>query len=162
MTNRIDIERLFKTHYAQLYRLAIALLHDDDASRDVVHDVFESLLYTSRPETVGAGYLMQAVRNRCLNLLRDRDRRSRIANLWFLDTEEYDTEDWPDDETIARIYEIIKSELSEQSRRAMELRFVDGLPFAEVARRMEVSENAVYKHVRHALVIIRKKLMQND
>ena len=45
MTNRNDeIERLFKTHYARMHRLGVAILHDSDVARDVVHDVFASLL----------------------------------------------------------------------------------------------------------------------
>lgn len=75
--------------------------------------------------------------------------------------EEYDAEKWPDDETIARIYQIIKSELTPQCRRIMELRFINGLSFANVAENLGISETAVYKHVRQALVIIRKKLNQN-
>lgn len=162
MTNRDDIEQLFKTHYARVHSLAVALVHDEEAARDIVHDVFESLLDTRFAQAVGAGYLVQAVRNRCMNYLRNCSRHARIANLYFVDMQDYDTEEWPDDETIARIYGIIKSELSPLQRRAMELRFVEGKPFAEVARVMALSETAVYKHVRHALVIIRKRLNEDD
>ena len=44
MTDRKDIERLFRQHYRQMYRLATILLHDDAESKDVVHDVFAQLL----------------------------------------------------------------------------------------------------------------------
>ena len=47
------------------------------------------------------GYLLNAVRNRCLNHIRDCEIHQRIANRYFLDNEEYDSERWPDDETIA-------------------------------------------------------------
>lgn len=161
MTNHDNIERLFKAHYAQLHRLAIAVLHDGDTARDIVHDVFESLLSLPDTSTVTIGYLLTAVRNRCLNRLRNLDRQERTSCLYFLDNERYDTEEWPDDETIACIYEIIKSDLSAPCRRVMTLRFVDGLTFTDVAAEMGVSENAVYKHVRHALTIIRKNLSKN-
>ena len=158
MTNRNDIEQLFKAHYAQMYRLAVALLHDDDLARDIVHDVFASLLDSSLDITVSGGYLIKAVRNRCLNYIRDCEIHQRIANRYFLENEEYESEDWPDDETIARIYSLIKSELSPQARRVMELRFSEGLPFARIATTMGISETAVYRHLSHALKIIRKKL----
>lgn len=161
MTNRNDIERLFKAHYQQMHRLAKALLHDDDLARDIVHDVFASLLSDRPTATISAGYLISAVRNRCLNHIAATATRQRIANMYFLETEEYDTEAWPDDNTIAHIYQIIKSDLTEQCRRVMELRYVDGLTFSKVAKAMGISENAVYKHVRHALVIIRKNLSEN-
>lgn len=156
-----DIERLFKAHYAQLHRLAVALLHDDDAARDIVHDVFESLLNANSSASVGPGYLVQAVRNRCMNHLRDIDRHSRIARLHFMESEEYDSEDWPDEETIERINSIIRSGLTDQCRRVMELRFIKGMPFTEIAKETGVSETTVYKHVRQALITIRKNLNEN-
>lgn len=161
MTNRNDIERLFKAHYAQMYRLAVALLHDDDLARDIVHDVFASLLDSTPAIPVTAGYLLKAVRNRCLNHIRDCEIHRRIANRYFLDNEEYDTEEWPDEETIARIYSLIKNDISPQARRVMEFRFSDGLPFAEIATKMGISQTAVYRHLSHALTIIRKKLNEN-
>ena len=41
---RSQIESLFKTHYAQMYHLALTLLFDEAESKDVVSDVFASLL----------------------------------------------------------------------------------------------------------------------
>lgn len=159
--NRNDIETLFKAHYQQMYRLAKGILHDDDQARDIVHDVFESLLYSKSSTPVTPYYLLSSVRNRSLNLIRDKGIHDRILNLYFSEMKEYDTENWPDDETVARIYQIIKGELTPQCRRVMELRFIDGLQFSKVAEALGVSENAVYKHVRQALVIIRKNLNQN-
>ncbi len=161
MTNRNDIETLFKANYPQMRRLARALLHDDDSARDIVHDVFESLLNSKNQALFSTAYLLSSVRNRCLSQIRDKGIHDRILNLYFCEMEEYDAEKWPDDETIARIYQIIKSELTPQCRRIMELRFINGLSFANVAENLGISETAVYKHVRQALVIIRKKLNQN-
>lgn len=161
MTNGNNIEKLFKAHYQQMYRLAKALLHDDDSARDIVHDVFESLLYSKNDNRVSLSYLLSSVRNRSLNMIRDKGIHDRVLNLYFCEIDEYDTEDWPDDETIAAIYQIIKDELTPQCRRIMELRFISGLKFTKIAERLEVSENAVYKQVRQALVIIRKNLNQN-
>lgn len=160
MMDKNDIEKLFKAHYRQMLRLASALLNDGDTARDVVHDVFANLLSSKMRGDIhiNPGYLLAAVRNRCLNVIRDTDARQRVSALYFYETEEYDTEDWPDEATIVRIYGIIKSELTPQTRRVMEMRFGEGLTFAKVASALGISENAVYKHVRQALVIIRKNL----
>lgn len=170
MTSRNDIERLFKAHYAKMHRLAVALLHDEDLACDIVHDVFAALLsgdmrvaaLTDADITLAGGYLLKAVRNRCLNHIRDCEIHQRIANRYFLDNEEYDTEDWPDDETIARIYALIKSDISSQARKVMELRFSEGMPFARIAAAMGISETAVYRHLSHALTVIRQKLNENE
>lgn len=162
MTNRNDIEQLFKAHYSQMHRLAVALLHDGDLARDIVHDVFVSLLDSSSGILVTGAYLLRAVRNRCLNYIRDTDIHQRIANRYFLDNEEYDADDWPDEETVNRIYAHISSDISPQARRIIELRFSQGMPFAKIAESMGISESGVYRHLNHALTIIRKKLNENE
>lgn len=161
MTRRNDIEQLFKAHYAQMHRLAVVLLHDDDLARDIVHDVFASLLDGRPAVFLTGGYLLKAVRNHCLNHIRDCGIHQRIARLYFLDNDEYDTEDWPDDETVNEVYSLISHEISPQARRVIELRFSEGLPFARIAAAMGISETAVYRHLSHALAIIRKKLNEN-
>ncbi len=161
MTKRNDIEQLFKTHYPEMRRLAVAILHDDDLARDIVHDVFATLLDGHPNTDINAGYLLKAVRNRCLNYIRDIDIHRRIAGRYFLETEEYDSEDWPDDETIEKLYFLINSDLTPQARRVIDLRFSKGLPFARIAEEMGISESAVFRHLSNALKIIRKKLNEN-
>ena len=161
MTRRKDIERLFKAYYPQLYRLAGAILHDDDQAGDIVHDVFASLIDGNELSAVTPGYLMRAVRNRCLNHIRDCDLHQRIAHRYFLENEEYEMEEWPDEETLSRIDSLIKTELSPQSRRIMQLRFSEGMRFAAIASTMGISQTAVFRHLGQALNIIRKKLNEN-
>jgi RNA polymerase sigma-70 factor (ECF subfamily) len=80
---------------------------------------------------------------------------------YLLDNGEYVGEKWPDEETIASIYSIIRSDISPQARRIMELRFSQEMPFARIAAEMGISETAVYRHLSHALRIIRQKLSEN-
>lgn len=182
MMNEKDIERLFKAHYTQMHRLAMALLQDGDSARDIVHDVFEALIGAGRGAEgtpreaeaangdaegagrgaeVTAGYLMKAVRNRCLNHIRNLSARERIANRYFLENRDYDEEQWPDEETMQAISGIIAGELTPQCRRVVELRFRTGMSYAEISAELQISGTAVYKHLHRALSIIRKKLKEN-
>ncbi len=161
MTDKKEIEELFKTHYRQMYGLAKALLHDDDSARDIVHDVFESLLHSKGKQSVSQAYLLSSVRNRSLNRIRDKGIHERILNLYFIEADEYESEGWPDSEIISRIHRIIEEDLTPGSRRVMVLRFSEGMSSAKVAEVLGVSETAAYKHVRQALEIIRKKLREN-
>ena len=156
-----DIEHLFKAHYERMYRLAVAMLHDEDLAQDIVHDVFASLLDNTSDYAVTEKYLLRAVRNRCLNHIRDCGIHQRVENRYFIENEEYDSEDWPDDETIARIYTHIRSDLTPQARRVMELRFSDGLQFSKISGIMHISESAVYRHLSNALKTLRQKLINN-
>ena len=72
MTDRKrQIERLFRQHYRDMYRLACILLHDEQESMDIVHDVFARLLVDSKPldEATVRSFLLSSVRNQCLNVL---------------------------------------------------------------------------------------------
>lgn len=162
MTDKNDIELLFKANFSRLYNLAVAMIHDDDIARDIVHDVFATLLTSPEGLIISPGYLIKAVRNRCLNQIRDLEIKQRVTNLYFLESGEYDSEEWPSEETIARIYQIINNDLTVQERQVMALRFEQGLKFSNVAKTMGVSENAVYKHFRQALKVLRKKLNHNE
>lgn len=162
MTHRPDIEKLFKKYYAQMHRQAAMLLHDDDLARDIIHDVFCTLLDGNIAVSVlTPSYLLRAVRNRCLNHIRDLDIHERVLGLYFAEMDDYDGEDWPDEDTVSEIYSIIRDNMPEQCQRVVELRFVDGQKFEAVAREMGISQTAVFKHMRHALSIIRNKLSEN-
>lgn len=143
-----------------MHRLAMLILRDEDASRDFVHDVFESLLNTCLTD-VSAQYLLRAVRNRCLNHLRGLSTMERILEVYALDEKEIADEEWPDDETISKIHETIANDLTVACRRVVELRFTDGKSYKEIAASLGISEVAVYKHLRHAINVLRSKLSQN-
>ena len=162
MTDKNDIELLFKANFSRLHSLALAMIHDDDIARDIVHDIFASLLTAPQNQIVSPAYLVKAVRNRCLNQIRDLEIKNRVTNLFFLENDEYEWDDWPDEGTIARIYQIINDDLTIQERQIMDLRFDKGMKFSKVAKSMGISENAVYKHFRQALKVIRKKLTHNE
>ena len=87
---RKDVESLFKTHYTQMYHLALTLLFDEAESKDVVSDVFASLLSGSsivRADNARA-FLLASVRHRCLNVLQHKQVQERFARLL---TEDDDT-----------------------------------------------------------------------
>ena len=140
--------------------MAMLVLRDEDVSRDIVHDVFESLLNTGLTD-VSDQYLLRGVRNRCLNHLRGLSTKERILEVYALDEKEIADEEWPDDETIAKIHETVANDLTDACRRVVELRFTDGKSYKEIAEELSISEVAVYKHLRHAIDVLRSKLSQN-
>lgn len=161
MTNKDEIERLFRIHYERLHRLARVLLHDSGLACDVVHDVFVSLIDGDAGHSVSEGYLLSAVRNRCLNHIRNSDARRRIIGLYLFEQSEYDSEEWPDEDTVAEINSLMDSLLRGRCRQVVDLRFREGLPYAQIALRLGISEVAVYKHLRHAIETIRKNLKRH-
>lgn len=155
MTTKDEIERLFRENFKSLLTLAMRLTHDEQTAKDIVHDVFASLL-DGNVETVTPAYLLTGVRFACLKHIRSLDTRQRLNNLYALDLNEIEDEEWPDEEDIAKLNEIIETQLSEQVKKTVKLRFTEKMTYKEIASQLRVSEVTVYKHLRHALIVLRQ------
>jgi len=149
---RQEIQRLFMQHYAKMLRLARTILYDEQESEDVVCDIFASLLHGHTvllPETA-ENYLLRSVRNRCLKRLRHTS--SSIDGSGYTEpTDDSETEDG----RLADIDEFIACHLSEQEQRIFHLRFKDGCSYEEITVAEGISRVAVWKHLSHALKLIR-------
>ena len=154
------LEKLFKQHYRQMYRLATMLLHDDAESKDVVHDIFAHLLRNSQDlrEDTAESYLLTSVRNRCLNVIRSRQIQERVEHLYLLDLDTTITPTERLEEELEALYKGIDQLEPPVCRDIIMQHFRDGITFKEIASRLGVSETTVYKHLRRALNQLRTQL----
>ena len=146
------IQQLFMQHYGKMLRVARTILYDEQESQDVVSDIFASLLHghtVLMPETA-ENYLMRSVRNRCLKQLRHTS-VPIATNDYAEPTDDFEKED----ERLADIDEFVASHLSAQEQRIFRLRFSDGLSYEEIAAEECISRVAVWKHLSHALNLIK-------
>lgn len=102
MTTIDDIEQLFRNNYKAMLIFANRLVHDGEVARDIVHDVFASLL-SRDVRSVTPAYLISGVRYACLKHIRHTSVRERINKMYALDLQEIEDEEWPDDEDMARL-----------------------------------------------------------
>ncbi len=160
MTDQKKLEKLFKQHYRQMYRLATMLLHDDAESKDVVHDIFAHLLRNSQDlrEDTAESYLLTSVRNRCLNVIRSRQIQERVEHLYLLDLDTNITPTERLEEELESLYKGIDQLEPPVCRDIIMQHFRDGITFKEIANRLGVSETTVYKHLRRALNQLRTQL----
>ena len=148
------IQRLFKQHYAKMLRVARTILYDEQESKDVVSDIFESLL---RGQTVIMAdteerYLLTSVRNQCLKRIRHQETRLHMEAATAEQTATAD-----DDERLADIVEFVVGHLTEQEQRIFHLRFTGGYSYDEIASAEGIGRVAVWKHLSHALKEIRNR-----
>ena len=160
MTKIDDIENLFRTHYASMYRLAMLILRDENVSKDIVHDIFEALLMSGKKD-VAEAYLLTAVRNRCLKHIRSLSVKDSLKEIYSIDEEEILSEEWPDEETISLIQRTVAKDLTESCRKVVNMRFSESKSYQEISDALGISTVAVYKHLRHAIDVLRKKLSKN-
>ena len=148
------IQRLFMQHYAKMLRVARTILYDEQESKDVVSDIFAGLLHRQialMPDTAEY-YLLTSVRNQCFKRIRHEGVRLRMEE--DLTTEQVlgsNTED----ERLIDIDEFVASNLSAQEQRIFRLRFNDGCSYEEIAAAEGISRVAVWKHLSHALNLVR-------
>ena len=153
-TINTDIERLFRAHYQEMYHLARCILMDDAESKDVVSEVFEQLL--ERPVVLvpksETGYLMQAVRNRCRNVIAHKSMKERVKRL--LTDDETSLSMMADDGIISR--------LAELRRQIVTLRFAEEQTYQEVASTLGISKVTVYNHLSAGLRQLKQQLNDKD
>ena len=141
------IEQLFRQHYAQMLSIARCLLYDEEESRDVVSEVFASLLKPKMqtPSNI-EGYLMTSVRHRCLDLLEHKDVHARFEQAYRHTFDDKTTPE-EDDDLLDGLITFMKRELKPQTLQVFKMRHIDGLKYQEIADRMGISRVMVYKHL---------------
>lgn len=160
-----EVERLFRENYRRMFLVAVFLLHDEAEGKDVVHDVFETVMRNGielRGETA-SGYLLSSTRNRCLNRLRSMRIKEKVANEYviFSNLESVTDED-ASEERIATLNAGISHLQPPVRKKIIEMHFRQGLKFREIAAKLGISETAVYKHLRQAMASLRSQLTDNE
>ena len=159
MLNKKILEGLFRQHYSEMFHLARTLLGADEEAEDIVQDVFARLMETDIiPEADGIrAYLMTAVHHGCTNIIRRTTMRQQVENLFPVD----DTTDLqPIDQMIERLEAIqaYANDITEPHRSIFHLRFYEDLTLKEIAQRLGMNQNTVYKYLRQCIQQIRLKI----
>ena len=149
---RQEIESLFKMHYVRMYRLALSILLDEDESKDAVQEVFARLISRNvvlMPDTAES-YLMQSVRNVCLNLLEQR--RVREQHRQQVDFDGYQVQGTEEERLqMEELMDYVEQHLPPLSQEIFRLRYLGGLTCQEVADKTGVSRMTVNTHLRQAI-----------
>ena len=153
-----EIEILFRRLYGQMIRLAKRMLYDDEESRDVVSEVFATLIRADiLPQNI-EGYLMTSVRNRCVNLLEHKDVRAKFEQAYALEMKCEGPEDDDNfaEQRLQQIMSYAKQHLTGQTLLVFRMRHIDGMKYQEIADQLGISRVMVYKHLAKAMTTIRE------
>ena len=139
---RSQIESLFKTHYTQMYHLALTLLFDEAESKDVVSDVFASLLsgrVVMRADNAKA-FLLASVHHRCLNVLQHKQVQERFARLLTEDTDTLVSDNTVEEQMqMKELMRYVRDNLSPLEQQIFRLRYLKEMTCQEVAEALNVS-----------------------
>ena len=154
MLDKRILEQLFRQNYSEMIHLARVLLGDDGEAEDVVQDIFLRIADSDIPPK-NDSYLLTAVRNACLNEIRQMQLHVRVKNL--LPTEN-EIDQQPIDkqqEQLDNISAFVDEQLEEPQRSIFHLRFDEDLTIAEIARRLGLNPNTAYKYLAQSIQKIR-------
>ena len=162
MKQEKDIERMFRQHYEKMYNLARCLLSDDDESKDVVSEVFTTILADDivlMPESE-EGFLMRSARNQCLNLIAHKGVKEKVAKLLIDDTDVILSDET--DERLEQLLLLIDDLEPPIRKQIFRLRYLSEMSYQEVADKVEVSKVTVFNHLSQAMDWIRKQFKKEQ
>jgi RNA polymerase sigma-70 factor (ECF subfamily) len=168
--DRDALARLYDRFSRPLYAVAFRILRDATEAEDVVHDIFISVWQkasTFEPARCSAlGWAVALTRNRAIDRLRTRRRRSELldasepADLGYdenpSETKTSSGELWLKEKATAVRRAV--TELSAEQRQALELAFFSGLTQQEIAARLKEPLGTVKARIRRGLLKLRDLL----
>jgi RNA polymerase sigma-70 factor (family 1) len=156
-------ESLFRSYHPQLVRFAEGYIFDKQECEDIVQNLFIYFWENAGKINIDLslkGYFFQAVKNRCLNHLRDLQIRDRY-NLLYIEAllNQVNYEELPDTEIIIQINAAI-TQLPQQMAEIFKLKYLEGKKISEIAQLNEVTENTVKTQLQRAKDKLRKILVE--
>jgi RNA polymerase sigma-70 factor (ECF subfamily) len=136
-------------------------VHDFDEAKNIVHEVFVTVWekFDNLPtDTNYRSYLYTAVRNRCLNYLRDKKKHVMLENMAEHEPVEINTS--LETSELEKEIEIAIETLPEKCRMVFELNRHEGLKYAQIADKMGISIKTVEAQMSKALSVLRTHLRE--
>ena len=187
---RSQIESLFKIHYTQMYHLALTLLFDEAESKDVVSDVFATLLSgkaaikreqsdagissaereQARPKVKvviradkAKAFLLASVHHRCLNVLQHKQVQERFARLLTEDADTLISDNTAVEQMqMEELMRYVQDNLSPMEQNVFRLRYQREMTCQEVAEALNVSRQTVHTLLKQSVEKIRKYFNSNS
>ncbi|MBQ3630035.1 MAG: sigma-70 family RNA polymerase sigma factor [Prevotella sp.] len=162
---RKEVENLFKTHYTQMYHLALTLLFDEAESKDVVSEVFANLLSgkTMMRADNARAFLLASVHHRCLNVLRHKQVQERFARLLTENSDKLVNGDTAEDKMqMEELMRYVRNNLSPMEQNTFRMRYLKEMTCQEVAEALNVSRQTVHTYLKQAVEKIRKYFNSNS
>jgi RNA polymerase sigma-70 factor, ECF subfamily len=159
--NSNKFEELFRGLFKPLCGFAIKFTGDLDSAKNLVHEVFIQVWekFDTLPVDINyKSYLYTSVRNRCLNHIRDKKKFLTIENVVESQLVEINT-NLETSELELRIESAIAS-LPEKCRQIFELNRIEGLKYAQIAEKLNISTKTVEAQMSKALGVLREHLSE--
>ena len=156
-----QFKELFLSEYDRMYKAAYILLNDEDEAKDVVQDVFAKLWAGTSPlrEESQRTFLLTCVRNRCLNIIAQRQTRQEAVRLLMpdaIDSGEHD------EEMVETVIRYVDERLTPQTSRIIKMHYDEERSYKEISDSLGISLSAVNKHIVQGLRKLRSTFKNRE
>ena len=154
---RKTFDRIFTENYSRLYIYALHITGNSEVSRDIVSDVFVGLWKNISSLELNKlnAYLMASTRNRCIDHLRHTILSSQYTEEYIHCYSELYI-DYSEEQEKDELVERLLSQLPSQTRRILELCYLQQKKYAEIAEELNISPDTVKKHIMKALKLLKE------
>jgi RNA polymerase sigma-70 factor, ECF subfamily len=159
-------EALMVGHYNTIYRLTNAVLQDSDEADDAAQETFiqaAAHIADYQPGTNIKSWLAKIAVNLCRDKLRRKKTRQRLLKaLKLLSWQGSHASPSPEEAVICgerkRIIRSVIDSLDEKHRLPVILRYMQGMPVAEIAEVLELNEGTIHSRLHYAHRQLRERL----
>ena len=153
---------LYECYFTKMMLFAESYLYDEEEAKDLVQDLFYYIWDHAATLQVNGSlksYLFVALRNRCLNVLRDRKIRDLHHDKLFEAQFFSGTEDVVIDEEVQVRLRAALDSLPERCREIFLLKVVEGKRNKEIAEQLNLAEATVKTQVQRAYKVLRDRMI---
>ena len=156
-----QFKELFLSEYSRMFKAAYILLGDEDEAKDAVQDVFARLWDGTTPlrEESQRTFLLTCVRNRCLNIIAQRQSRQEAQLL--LTSEAIDSRTH-DEELIEAVNRYVEERLTPQTGRIIKMHYNEDQSYKDISKELGISLSAVNKHIVQGLRKLRSTFKNKE
>jgi len=156
-------EKLFNLYHKRVYGFAMRIMPATRDAEEIVQNVFMAVWCqrkTMRISTTFSSYLFGITRHMVYDLIHQKIRHDAFVE-YFLEQKPdhgFKTEDDVLFNDLSEEVQRLILDLPQRRREIFTLNRIEGLSYAEIARKLGISENTVDTQIRHALHYLRDKI----
>lgn len=156
-----QFKELFLSEYDRMYKAAYILLNDEDEAKDVVQDIFANVWAGTSPlrEVSQRTFLLTCVRNRCLNIIAQRQTRQDAIKLLMPDAIDSGGHD---EEMVEAVIRYVDERLTPQTSRIIRMHYDEERSYKEISDSLGISLSAVNKHIVQGLRKLRSTFKNRE
>lgn len=153
---------LYEQYFRQMVLFAESYLYDEEEARDLVQDIFFSLWDKAGQLEITSSiksYLFAALRNRCLNALRNLRVRDDHYEKFYEALVFSEIEDIEIEEEVREKLQQALDSLPEKCKEILLLKVVHGKKNREIARELNLAETTVKTQIQRAYRMLRERFL---